>query len=328
LRILLALLVIPIIIFSGSQAFGQQISLGQPPNETISISIDGNGTAHVTHNVKGPGFSPIQVEMIKGNITNFSVTNSNGSKVEYASIQKSPMAIILNTSQRNMTLIKYDLVNIVSNNDGVWKWNYYEPQDANFTAFHFPPGVDMIWANNRPVYLGNHGLGQHGNGFALEYIINEPVNIQNVKYKDKDYAVGVRTVSGVGDYVFDPLQQTFAFTVDKANVPITVLMPQDLLGGKYHVTINGNATLYQDFHENGTHSWIGFLPAKNGTVLVQGTIVNQEQQNNTSQEQQPSNSTSFSSSNDMTIPILTTGIIVIGIVAFIIIKKRKPKTLS
>jgi len=300
--------------------------MGQPPNEIISVTIDVTGSAHVIHNVKGPSLSPIQVDMIGGNITNFSVTDVNGSPVEYATVQKSPMAIILNTSQRNTTLIKYDLVNIVSKSEGIWKWNYYEPQDSNFTAFHFPPGVDMVWANNRPVYLGNLGLGQHGNGFALQYIINEPVVIQNVNWKDKDYAVGVRTVSGVGDYVLDPSQLTFAFTVDKANVPITVLMPQDLLGGPYHVTINGNATLYQEFHKNGTYSWIGFLPSKNGTVQVKGTTLNQEQQNATGQEQ-PSNSTSSPSSNDMTIPILIAGVIVAaGIVLFIIIKKRRPKT--
>ena len=61
----------------------------------------------------------------------------------------------------------------------------------------------MVWANERPVYLGNLGLGQHGNGFRLQYIINEPVNIQTVQLVGKNVAVGVRTVSGLGDYAFD-----------------------------------------------------------------------------------------------------------------------------
>jgi len=293
--------------------------MGQNPNERIAVTIDETGTAHVTHNVKGPSSSPIQVDMIGGNITNFSVTDVNGGSVEYASMQKSPMSIILNTSQRNMTLIKYDLVNVVSNMDGVWKWNYYEPQDTDFTAFHFPQGVDIVWANGRPVYLGNLGLGQHGNGFTLEYVINEPMNILNVQLGDKNFGVGVRTVSGLGDHVFDQSQKTFAFTVNKPNIPITVIMPQDLLGGSYHVTINGNATLYQEFHKNGTHSWIGLLPAKNGTVQVIGTTIGQEQQT--------TNSISSTSSNNMTIPILIVGVIVaVGAAGFIIIKKRRSKT--
>jgi hypothetical protein len=314
---ILGLLVILILVFSGSQAFGQ-LSMGQAPSERITVTIDDTGTAHVTHNIKGQSLNPIQVDMINGNITNFSVTDINGSSVEYSKVQKLPISIVLNTSQRNATLIKYDLVNVVSNTDGVWKWNYYEPQDTDFTEFHFPHGVDMIWSNGRPVYLGNLGLGQHGNGFTLEYVINEPMNIQNVKWNDKNFGVGIRTVSGLGDYVFDQSQKTFAFVVNKSNVPVTVIMPQALLGGPYDVKLNGNATLYQEFHKNGTHSWIGLLPVKSGTIQVIGQIIGQEQQT--------ANSVSPTSSNDMTIPILIVGVVIIaGVIGFIMIKKARSK---
>jgi hypothetical protein len=291
--------------------------MGQNPNEIIAITIDETGNAHVTHSVKGPSTSPIQVDMIDGNMANLSVTDANGRSVEYASMQKSPISIILNTSQRNMTLIKYDLVNVVSNKDGIWKWNYYEPQDADFTEFHFPKGVDMVWANGRPVYLGEHGLGQHGNGFALEYIINEPVTPQNVQLGDKNFVVGVRTVSGLGGYVFDQSQMTFAFNVDKENVPITVIMPQELLSGPYDVKLNGNATLHSEFHKNETHAWIGLEPAKSGTVQIKGTAVGQEQQ--------PTLSSVPVSSNNMIIPILIIGVIVAGIIGVIIAKKSRSK---
>jgi hypothetical protein len=250
------------------------------------------------------------------------VTDVSGASVEYGTIQKSPMSIILNTSQRNMTLIKYDLVNIVSNTDGIWKWNYYEPKDTDFTAFHFPKGVDMIWANNRPVYLGNSGLGQHGNGFTLEYIIKEPVKIQNIQLNDKNFGIGVRTISGLGDYVFDQPTKTYVFNVNKANVPITVIMPQDLLGGPYDVKVNSNATLHQEFHKNGTHSWIGFIPNKSGTIQIIGTTVGQGQQMPTGQENQTNNSSSSPSYTSLLIPILI-GIIIVGVIVGIMINKKR-----
>ena len=308
--------------------------MGQNPHERIAITIDETGTAHVTHSVKGPSLSPIQVDMIDGNIANLSVTDVNGGSVEYASMQKAPISIILNTSQRNMTLIKYDLVNVVSNKDGIWKWNYYEPQDTDFTEFHFPKGVDMVWANGRPVYLGERGLGQHGNGFALEYIINEPVSTQNVQFGDKNFVVGVRTVSGLGGYVFDQSQRTYTFNVDKEKVPITVIMPQELLSGPYYVKLNGNVTLYQEFHKNGTHAWIGLEPAKSGTVQIKGTAVGQGLQSTTDQggqeatvvqEQQPTGSSVPVSFNNMIIPILIIGVIIAGIIGVIIAKKSRSK---
>jgi len=325
LRNFLSLLIIPILVLSGSQVFGQQISIGQAPNEVVKVTIDEIGTAHVTHEINSTttNLKPIQVNIIDGNMTNLSVTDSKGNSVEYAKMQKTSLSIILNASQRNMTLIKYDLVNVVTNTDGVWKWNYYEPQDTDFTAFRFPIGVDMVWANGRPVYLGEHGLGQHGNGFTLEYVINEPVNIQNVQLGDKNFSVGIRTVSGLGDYTYDQSLKTYSFNVDKANIPITVIIPQYLLGGPYTVTINGKATLHQEFHYNGTHTWIGLEPEKSGTVQITGTT-GQEQQTTIGLGEKTVTSTSPPSDN-MTILILIVSTIVAAgaTTGFIIMKKTR-----
>jgi len=306
--------------------------MGEAPHEVVKVTIDETGTAHVTHviNSTTANFKPIQVDTVSGNMDNLTVTDNNGNSVEYVKIQKTPLSIIINASQRNTTLIKYDLVNVVINTDGVWKWNYYEPQDTDFTAFHFPKGVDMVWANDRPVYLGERGLGQHGNGFTLEYVINEPVNIQNVQLGDKNFAVGVRTVSGLGDYTYDQSLKTYSFNVDKANVPITVIMPQHLLGGPYDVKLNGNATLHQEFHKNGTHSWIGLEPAKSGIIQIIGTTTGQEQQTTIGSGEQTVTVTSTSPPSDnMTILILIVGAIVAaGAAGIIVIKKRSSKTQS
>ncbi len=331
MKILLSLLVIPILILSGSQAFAQQLSMGEAPNEVVKATIDETGTAHVTHVINSTvvNFKPIQVDIVNGNMDNLTVTDNNGNPVEYAKIQKTPLSIIINASQRNETLIKYDLVNVVTNTDGVWKWNYYEPQDTDYTAFHFPQGVDMVWANGRPVYLGNLGLGQHGNGFTLEYVINEPVNIETVQVAGKNVAVGVRTVSGLGDYAFDQSLLAYSFNVNKANVPVTVIMPQDLLSGPYSVTINGHPALHQVFHYNATHSWIGFQSANGGTVQITGAVGSQGQQTGTLPSSSANSATIGepipTTSDNTSIYVLIGGIIAAGIAGIIIVKKTRSK---
>ncbi len=327
MKVFLGLLIIPFLILSGSEVFGQ-VSLGVPPQEILKVTIDEMGTAHVIHEINNTAtnLKPIQVDVINGNLTNLSVTDILGNSVDYAKIQRSPLSIVLSPSQRNMTLIKYDLINVVTKNDGVWKWNYVEPQNSDFTAFHFPKGVDMIWANNRPVYLGNLGLGQHGNGFTLEYVINEPVTIQNVQWGNQNFIIGIRSVAQPTNYMFDQSQKTYSFSVNKANVPITVMIPQVLLGGPYDVLLNGKPTLHQVFHNNSTYSWIGLKPEKdNGTILITGkTIGLEEQQNSTGQVQQatieqPSNSSTYD--NTVIIAIILS-IIIAGGIGVIIIKKR------
>lgn len=338
MRILLSLLVIPILILSGSQAFGQQ--LGDIPNEVVKITLDENGTAHVTHviNSTASTFKPIQVNTVDGKMQNLTVTDIKGNSVEYGTLEKKPVSVIISASQRNMTVIKYDLINAVNNTDGLWKWNYYEPTDTGFTAFHFPKGVDMIWATGRPVYLGNLGLGQHGNGFRLEYVINEPVITQTVQVGGKDVAVGVRTISGLGNYVFNPSANTYSLDIDRANVPISVIMPKDLLAGKYAVTINGKPTLHTEFNENATHIWIGLEPDKNGTVQITGGQSGQGGSDNVGTTGSGSsglggpgssgvNGSGLGGSSDNTsVYILIGGIIAAGIAGIIIVKKtRKPE---
>ena len=335
LKIILSLLVISILVLSGSQAFGQQLSMGDAPQEVVKVIIDETGTAHVTHVINSTvaNLKPIQVDTVNGNMDNLTVTDSSGNPVEYGKIQKTPLSIIINASQRNETLIKYDLVNVVTNTDGVWKWSYFEPLDTQYTAFHFPQGVDMVWANERPVYLGERGLGQHGNGFRLQYIINEPVNIQTVQLAGKNVAVGVRTVSGLGDYAFDQSLLSYSFNVDKA-VPITVIMPQDLLSGPYSVTVNGHPTLHQEFHYNATHVWIGFIPAKNGTIQITGSVGGQGQQTGTLPSSSSNSATigggpvPTSSSDNTSTYLLIGGIIAAGIAGIIIVKKTRSKTVT
>jgi hypothetical protein len=270
LKLLIAC-VIGITIFSTTAAFAQ-MSVGGAPNEDIRVSLDANGTAHVIHEVQGNASSAIHVEMIGGNLTNLSVTDQFNNSVQYSTISQNPMSILLLPTQRNVTLIRYDLPNIVSNNNGVWSWNYYAPSDAVFTDFYFPKGVDMIWSQDRPVYLGDKaGLRQIGNGMSLAYIINEPETIQTVQWQNQTFNVGVRTLANAGSPVFDQSSKAYAFNVDKPSSYVTVIMPKALLWGPYQATMNTNATLTNLFNDNGTYAWIGMHPTQNGTLQITGT---------------------------------------------------------
>jgi len=268
---LFSILMISLMFLSMSQVFGQELTMGQRPVEDIKVRIDESGTAHVTHYVKGNSAVAIQVITIKGNMTNFSVTDQNNSSVQYFSVATAQKSILFPPTSRNMTLIKYDLTNVVSQINGVWEWNYTTPTDAGYTDFYLPKGVDMIWSNNTPVYLGEKGIRLHGNGFALHYIINEPVTYQNVQWQDSNFIIGIRTLSDLGPYAFDQSAKAYAFDVNKPHSFVTVIMPQELLWGPYQGKINGNGTLTDTFHKNGTHAWIGLHPSKSGTIQLTGT---------------------------------------------------------
>ncbi len=273
LRKLLSILIMSLMLLSVSQVFGQELTMGQKPVEDIKIVIDASGIAHVTHFVKGNSVAAVQVITVKGNMTKFSVTDKDGNSVQYFDVATAQKSVLFPPTSRNMTIIKYDLTNVVSQSNGVWKWNYTAPSDAAFTDFYFPKGVDTIWANDRPVYLGDKGLRQHGNGFTLDYIINEPVISQNVQWQNSNFIIGIRTLSDLGPHTFDQSAKAYAFNINKPHSFVTVIMPQELLWGPYQGKLNGNGTLTTTFHNNGTHTWIGFHPSKAGTIQLTGTTV-------------------------------------------------------
>lgn len=266
-------MIISAILFSSSEASAQQLTVGEKPNEDLQVRIDTNGTAHVIHIVQGNIYVPVQVETIRGNMTNLSVTDTGNNTVEYLTVQKLPMTILIPPSSRNMTLIRYDLPNIVSFNDGVWQWRYLTPSDAPFTDFYFPTKIDTIWDNDRPVYLDGHGIREYGDVMKLEYVIDEPQVLQNIHWQNYTFTVAVRTLSDVKQYAFDQQAMQYSVDITKPNSLVTIIMPQAMLGGKYVTHINYNHLLTTVFHKNETHSWIGVRPSTNGTIQIIGTTV-------------------------------------------------------
>ena len=265
----LFVMIFSIIPLLSSQAFGQQLKMGDAVHEEIKVRIDENGTAHVTHMVQGNKDSQVSVETIRGNITNISVTDLRNNSVQYMTIQQNPLAIVI-TPERNMTLIKYDLQNIISLNDGVWKWDYVTPSDTDSTDFYFPSGIEQIWVNDRPVYIGGNGIMEHGDGVKLEYA-SEKTIIQNIHWENYTFPVAINSLSDVGNFTFNQSTMSYQFQTSKSHSFVTVIMPKALLGAKYASHISGNHLLTNVFHDNNTHAWIGLRPSTNGTILITGS---------------------------------------------------------
>lgn len=317
LQKLLSILIISLMCLTVSQVFGQELSMGQKPNEDIKVRVDENGTAHVMHFVAGNSAAAVQVNTITGNMTNLSVFDQYGNSVQYFTLatQKS---IMFPPTSRNVTIIKYDLPNAVSLTNGVWEWNYTAPSDAAFTDFYFPKGLDTIWANHRPVYIGDKGLRQHGNGFTLDYIINEPTTTQTVQLQNSSFSVGIRTLSGLGTYTFDQSAKTYAFDINKPHSFVTVIMPHELLLGPFQGNINGSGTLTNTFHDNGTHTWIGFHPSKSGTIQIIGTTIGAENPNQSNTNPPISQAVS----TDYSLYVIVGIAVAAGIAIYIFLRKR------
>ncbi|MEX0764860.1 MAG: hypothetical protein WD033_06840 [Nitrosopumilaceae archaeon] len=269
MRKLLTIVIISGMLLSMSQAFAQEITLGAIPEQTVKITIDEEGIAHVVHEVKG-STKTLQIDAYEGNMGNLSVTDRDGNEVQYLTLEKYPIAIVLPPSGNDMIFIKYDLTDVLSLKDGVWTWEF---NAATITNMYFPKAVDMIWVNDRAVYIGEKGIRHHGGHMTLEYVIDEPVVLKQVEWEDKKFTVAIRTLTNVDQFEFNQPTKSITFDVTKGNPLVTVIVSLDLLWEPYEVYLNSNKTLNREFYNNGTHVWLGFRPDTSGTIRIIGTTV-------------------------------------------------------
>ena len=266
---ILVTLVIVGLFFSMSEAFGQ-ITFGEKPQQIIKIIIDENGIAHVTHEVEGSVKTTQQVETVVGKMLNFSVVDRDGNDVQHLTLEKDPIAVVLPPSNRDMIFIRYDLSDVIVLKDGMWTWRWVGIEATNF---YFPKNVDMIWINDRPIYIGEKGIRQHGGAMTLEYVPDEPIISKKVVWEDKKFEVGIKTLTDIDVFEFNQLGKRITFNIPKNNSLVTVIIPLELLWEPYDVYLNSNQTLNSEFYNNGTHTWLGFRPDTSGTINIIGTTV-------------------------------------------------------
>jgi len=269
LKKILVTLVIVGLFFSMSEAFGQ-ITFGEKPQQIIKIIIDENGIAHVTHEVEGSVKTTQQVETVVGKMLNFSVVDRDGNDVQHLTLEKDPIAVVLPPSNRDMIFIRYDLSDVIVLKDGMWTWRWVGIEATNF---YFPKNVDMIWINDRPIYIGEKGIRQHGGAMTLEYVPDEPIISKKVVWEDKKFEVGIKTLTDIDVFEFNQLGKRITFNIPKNNSLVTVIIPLELLWEPYDVYLNSNQTLNSEFYNNGTHTWLGFRPDTSGTINIIGTTV-------------------------------------------------------
>jgi len=269
LKKILVTLVFVGLFFSMSEAFGQ-ITFGEKPQQIIKIIIDENGIAHVTHEVEGSVKTTQQVETVVGKMLNFSVVDRDGNDVQHLTLEKDPIAVVLPPSNRDMIFIRYDLSDVIVLKDGMWTWKWVGIEATNF---YFPKNVDMIWINDRPIYIGEKGIRQHGGAMTLEYVPDEPIISKKVVWEDKKFEVGIKTLTDIDVFEFNQLGKRITFNIPKNNSLVTVIIPLELLWEPYDVYLNSNQTLNSEFYNNGTHAWLGFRPDTSGTINIIGTTV-------------------------------------------------------
>lgn len=274
---ILAYIVMALVITSLIPTVYAQIAIGQPAqHKLITINLGKDGDVHVIHEINRPR-SPVNVETIDGIVSNLNVIDTEGNSVEFGVTGIESTSGVTIFSAQNDVLVEYDLDDVLFFKDGIWTMDYF---NLETTKIIFPDNIDLLFVNDSPILLHDaKGITCYGKSHStacdafIEYMFDEPTKSFNVKWENKNFVVGVTTLTDISSIIFDQPNKKISFDVNEEKQFITLIIPLELLWKPYEVYLDGEKILKHEFFSNETHSWLNFRPATTGAIDIIGTTV-------------------------------------------------------
>ncbi len=159
----------------------------------------------------------------------------------------------------------------------------------------------------------------------LEYSIDEPKILRNIKLNDKEVLIEIRTFAEIDQLNFEPLSKNINFEVNGKNQFITAVIPLELVPAKYNVFIGDKKIPFNEFNKNATHFWLNIRPDNSGIVSIVSveTISNE----NTTKENNLSMPVSSTNQNIMIYGLIGV-IVLVGFTVVVIIMRKKKSSVT
>ena len=246
-----------------------QITFGEKATQKlVEIRIDSKGNVNVIHVIKSASI-PKQVDLIPGTVRDIFVMDEDGEEKQFSVIGDNNAVLIM--PSREDSILQYKLEDVISEIDNIWTWDFFYLES---TSFILPEEVDLLFANERPVFLNEQkGIMCHGCQMLLEYSLNESKIYENVKWEKQEFLVEIRSQSGIEQLIFDQPSKSITFDTKGDNRFVTTIIPLELLWEPYTVFLNEEEIPSKQHINNGTHVWLIINPDESGQVNIIGTTV-------------------------------------------------------
>jgi hypothetical protein len=250
------------------QVNAQLDSFEEVIQKSVKVTIDLEGNVSVVHEI-GDSDEPRQLNFVKGTISNLKFINQSGNEELVETGNGTDNIVIL--PDQGKLLVQYDLADVLILKDNIWTLDY---RYLEKTTFIVPEELELLYANELPVYFDDKkGFVCHGCQIHLEYSINEPKNIKQVNWEDKEFLVEFRTFAEIENFDFNQPLKKISFNVNDDNQFVTTVIPLELLWEPYTVFLDDEQIKFHEYLNNGTHAWLNIKPENSGEVTIIGTTV-------------------------------------------------------
>ncbi len=239
--------------------------------ERTDVIISEDGDVHVVHEIKKDSRAARSFTMMPGVDSNLSVIDINGNEIQYGFVEEQKILTVFPSNEN--VLVEYDLDDVFTQNNGVWKWDFLYT-DSEPTKFIFPDNIELVFVNERPVYMKElKNMNCHGCQMKLEFVPNQNKILKDITWEDKKFDVVIRTLSNVDSFVFDQPSRSISLDTTGDNQIITMIIPLELLWNPYQVIEVDEKLHKHEFQINQTHMGLNFRPVTGEGIQVIGTSV-------------------------------------------------------
>ena len=282
------------------QVNAQIDSIDESDEKPLTITINHDGKMTVTHQIRNLD-EPKELNFIKGIVSDLKIIDRS-TQSEKIEIDKEAKSHVILPNQGEI-FVQYDVDDAIILKNGFWTLDFLYLQR---TSFFLPEKVDLIFTNERPVYLDEKkGFTCHGCQLLLEYSIDEPKNIVEVDLENKKFFVEMRTFAQIENFEFDGAKNRINFDIDDKNKFLTIIIPIELLDEPYEIYLDDEKILFQDYINNGTHVWLNTKHENSGEISILGNAIQVE-------------STSMQTTEIIIIAFVVIGI---AVIAFVLVRK-------
>ena len=248
-----------------------QISVGDAPQKNIDVFIEDDGKIHVIHHI-GDDDSPRSLTLIEGTASNIKVSDEEGNEVQSAITGGFGNTLVTIFPTRDDTFVSYDLEDVMfKKHNTTWTWHFLY---SRTTTFHMPDSVDLVFVNDRPIYLKDgENINCHGCDMVLEFIPDEKKITQQISWEDKEFDVEIWASTDITELSLDQPAKNISYVFDDSERWVTLIIPLELLWNPYQAWLDDEKIFTHEFGVDEKHRGISLKLKEAGTVSIIGTSV-------------------------------------------------------
>lgn len=267
--LLLAMLPLFAACIATDTAHAQGISISQKAaHDSMVVQLGEDGTMAVTHTIK-PAGSPRQLDLLGGTLENLAIKSEDGSDRQLTTIGANDAVLILPSDQRS--IVTYEIGDRLEMVDGYWTLDFAYRERVTFVM---PEGIDSLYTNGDLTNLdGKSKIACNGCQLKLEYSFDELQSFIDLEWVDREFTIGVQSLSEVEGFAFDQPTKSIVLDVGGDNEYLNVTIPLELLWEPYMVYSDEERIAAYVETNNGTHATLVMRPETAGDITIIGTTV-------------------------------------------------------